>query len=377
MDDESDDKNHNFSEAPQILEMIFFDNIVYSLQKSGGISRFWSKITEPYLLSDQFIEREDATQNIYRHEQHLMYRLPDHRLPKSLARYLNFRLSLRDERHVFHSSYFRINRSPSAINVTTVHDLIYERFVSGLASRIHIAQKRRSLEMADCIVCVSEHTRKDLLEYYPLTRDKRVLVIPNGVDALPAELTNQSVSMTVRQAAEGGDFFLYVGHRGSCKGFDHVYQALRLCGPSWRCIIVGGALVQQERADIAAAGLKNRVVPVGRVTDAELAFLYSQAGFFFFPSLYEGFGIPPLEAMKQGCPVLASNRSSIPEVVGDAGVLFDPDDVSSLENGLSEILLPSARNSLIAKGRQRADIFSWNSAIDQYRTLYTELLNGR
>jgi mannosyltransferase len=357
--------------------MIVFDNIVYSLQKSGGISRFWSKITEPYLFSEQFVERKDATQNIYRHEQHPMYRLPDHRLPKSLARYLNFRLSLRDQTHIFHSSYFRVNRSPSAINVTTVHDLIYERFVSGLASRIHIAQKRQSLELADCIVCVSEHTRKDLYEYYPTTREKRVLVIPNGVDALATEAPNKSISMTVRQAAEAGNFFLYVGHRGSCKGFDRVYQALRILGHHWRCIVVGGALEERERADIAASGLSDHIVPVGRVSDAELTFLYKQAGFFFFPSLYEGFGIPPLEAMQQGCPVLASNRSSIPEVVGDAGVLFDPDDVSSLENGLSEIFLPSTRNSLIAKGRQRADIFSWNAAIDQYRTLYTELLNGR
>lgn len=355
--------------------MIVFDNIVYSLQKSGGISRFWSKITEPYLPSEQFIERKDATQNIYRYEQHPIYRLPDHRLPKSLARYLNFRLSFRDEPHVFHSSYFRVNRSPSAINVTTVHDLIYERFASGLASRIHIAQKHQSLELADCIVCVSEHTRKDLLEFYPFTRDKRVLVIPNGVDALSTEAPDKSISMTVRQTAEAGDFFLYVGHRGNCKGFDRVYQVLRMLGHHWRCIVVGGALKEQERADIAALGLSDRIVPVGRVSDTELSFLYIKACFFFFPSLYEGFGIPPLEAMRQGCPVLASNRSSIPEVVGNAGVLFDPDDAASLENGLYEILLTSTRNRLKERGYQRANVLNWNSAVDQYRKLYTELLN--
>lgn len=357
--------------------MIIFDNIVYSLQKSGGISRFWSKITEPYLASGQFIERNDVTQNIYRHEQRPVNQLPDHRLPKPLARYLNFRLSLRDQTHIFHSSYFRVNRSPSAINVTTVHDLIYERFVSGLASRIHTAQKRQSLEVAECIVCVSEHTRKDLYEYYPITRDKRVLVIPNGVDALATEAPDKSISMTVRQAADAGNFFLYVGHRGSCKGFDRVYQALRILGHQWRCIVVGAALEKQERADIAALGLEDHIMPVGRVSDAELAFLYKQADFFFFPSLYEGFGIPPLEAMQQGCPVLASNRSSIPEVIGDAGILFDPDDASSLEHGLSAILLPSIRDSLVKEGYQRANIFSWNSTVDQYRSIYTELLNGR
>ena len=229
--------------------MIVFDNIVYSLQKSGGISRFWSKITEPYLFSERFIERKDAIQNIYRQEQHPKFRLPDHFLPKTIARYLNFRHKLPGETHVFHSSYFRVNKSPSAINITTVHDLIYERFVGGLSSRIHIAQKRHSLELADCIVCVSEHTRRDLYEYYPVTRDKRVLVIPNGVDALTTETSNKSISPTVRQVAGAGNFFLYVGHRGSCKGFDRVYQALRMLGPQWRCIVVGGAFEERERAE--------------------------------------------------------------------------------------------------------------------------------
>jgi len=358
--------------------MLVFDNIVYSLQKSGGISRFWSKITEPYLDSASFIESADATTNLYRRGQRPAHLLPDHRGFRTLARYRNFRLRFGDTSHIFHSSYYRLNRAPAAINVTTIHDLIYERFGgSGLGSRLHIAQKRQSLAAADCIVCVSEHTRKDLLAYYPLTRDKLVLVIPNGVDPVPPVLSGDAVGASVQAAAEGGDFFLYVGHRGSCKGFDRVYQALRLCGPRWRCIVVGSALEPEEQAAIAAAGLAARVIPVGRVTDAELTFLYGHAGFFFFPSLYEGFGIPPLEAMQQGCPVLASNRSSIPAVVGDAGVLFDPDDVASLERGLATIQAPQARAELAMLGRQRATAFSWQSAVDQYRSLYQELLDAR
>ena len=356
--------------------MLIFDNIVYSLQRSGGVSRFWSKITEPYVDNAHFIERKDATDNLYRHTQQLAHTLPDHHLFKKISRYLNFRLPFNGEKHIFHSSYYRINRAPGAINVTTIHDLIYERFGSGLGNRLHIIQKRQALAAADCIVCVSEHTRKDLLAYYPITREKRVLVIPNGVEAVPPITSGSGVGTTVQAAVDQGDFFLYVGHRGSCKGFDRVYQALRLCDPNWRCIVVGTGLQEQELAIIASHGLTERIVPVGRITDAELTFLYSRAGFFFFPSLYEGFGIPPLEAMQQGCPVLASNRSSIPEVVGDAGVLFDPNDSTSLEHGLAEILSPATRERLIAQGRQRADSFSWRSATDQYSTLYNSLLNG-
>jgi mannosyltransferase len=357
--------------------MIVFDNIVYSLQRSGGVSRFWSKITEHFLASAPFIERQDATQNLYRREQqHPARRLPDHRLPKPLARYLNFSISTKDQAHVFHSSYYRVNRAPGAINVTTVHDLIYERFGRGLASRVHIAQKRQSLAAADCIVCVSEHTRKDLHAFYPLTLDKRVLVIPNGVDPVTAP-ADAEVRTVVRQAAESERFFLYVGHRGSCKGFDRVYRALKLCEHTWRCIVVGAALEPQEQDEIAAAGLSSRIVAIGRVSDAELNYLYSRAGFFFFPSLYEGFGIPPLEAMQQGCPVLASNRSSIPEVVGEAGILFDPDDPASLEQGLAKVQAPATRAHLIKTGRQRAALFGWTAAANQYQALYADLLDGR
>lgn len=355
--------------------MIVFDNIVYSLQGSGGVSRFWSKITKPYLNRSPFIERSDATDNLYRREQQIKHTLPDHGLFKTLSRYLDFRIGFGGAPHIFHSSYYRLNRVANAINITTIHDLIYERFGSGPGSILHIAQKRRALAAADCIVCVSEHTRKDLFTYYPQTRDKRVLVIPNGVDMLPQMKSDSGVDASVQAAVDKGNFFLYVGHRGSCKGFDRVYQALHFCGPSWRCIVVGADLQEQELASIAGNGLTDRIVHVGRVSDAELAFLYERATFFFFPSLYEGFGIPPLEAMQQGCPVLASNRSSIPEVVGEAGVLFDPDDSASLEQGLAEIFLPSTRKRLIAQGRQRAKSFSWNSASDQYNALYNSLLN--
>ena len=357
--------------------MLVFDNIVYSLQSSGGISRFWSKITQPYLESAPFIERADATRNLYRGTQHLAHRLPDHRFVKPVSRYMNFRMKFGGKRHVFHSSYYRLNRVGGAVNVTTIHDLIYEQFGRGLASRLHIMQKRQSLAAADCIVCVSEHTRKDLFKYYPLTRDKRVVVIPNGVDPAPPFSSSEAIRPTVQTAAEEGDFFLYVGHRGSCKGFDRVYEALRLCGPRWRCIVVGAPLEAHEQAEIAAAGLTHQVVPVGRVSDPELTFLYSRAGFFFFPSLYEGFGIPPLEAMQQGCPVLASDRSSIPEVVGDAGVLFDPDDRASLERGIAEILLPATSERLRSLGRRRAATFSWSVAVEQYRALYAALLDDR
>lgn len=353
--------------------MLVFDNIVYSLQKTGGVSRFWSKITEPYLNSAIFVERSDATANIYRQGLSLSRRYSDHPVFKIVSRYVNFNKRFATTPYIFHSSYYRVNNAQGAINVTTVHDLIYERFGFGMASKLHIAQKRRSLASADCIVCVSEHTRKDLHDYYPITLKKRVVVIPNGVDLCGGGGAT-TIPNDIKVASESGSYFLYVGHRGECKGFDRVYQALAHCPTDWRCIVVGDWLTVAEKASIRSAKLTDRVIPVGRVSDTALNFLYGHAKFFFFPSLYEGFGIPPLEAMKHGCPVLASNRSSVPEVVGDAGILFDPDDAGSLAAGVQNLLSSDIRDGLIQKGHVRAADFSWRRVVDTYRDLYDELL---
>lgn len=355
--------------------MLIFDNIVYSLQISGGVSRFWSKITEPHLNSSIFIERDDARDNIYRRMQTIKNLYPDHFLIKKISRYTNFRKFFSDTPYVFHSSYYRINSVPGVINVTTVHDLIYERFGSGIGCYLHIAQKRRSLAAADCIVCVSEHTRKDLHYYYPETRDKRVVVISNGVDQCKDGDTS-TIPTAIKETAASSPFFLYVGHRGECKGFDRVYQALSYCPSGWRCVVVGDWLSAHEKAEIRSLGLTDRVIAVGRVSDVSLNFLYATAQFFFFPSLYEGFGIPPLEAMQHGCPVLASNRSSIPEVVGDAGVLFDPYDLGSLALGIESVMSRDIRNVIVAKGHLRVADFSWQRAVNAYRHLYDELLNA-
>jgi glycosyltransferase involved in cell wall biosynthesis len=115
-------------------------------------------------------------------------------------------------------------------------------------------------------------------------------------------------------------------------------------------------------------------VNTGRIADFELNYLYGHARFFFFPSLYEGFGIPPLEAMQAGCPVLTSDRSSIPEVIGNAGVFFDPDDMESLRRGLSTILNDRTAAALVELGIQRASQFGWEPVVGAYSKLYRSIL---
>ena len=356
---------------------LVFDNVVYCLQRSGGVSRFWSKIIQPYICdnSSLFIDRGECNNNIYRQDIKIAPKvcMRDHLFPIKIARYLNFNQRFFDDKYVFHSSYFRINDVPGCLNITTVHDLIYEKFVSGIGSALHLHQKVVALHKSDCIVCVSEHTRKDLLEHYPFCSDKNIAIIPNGVAGFYK--SNLYTDLFQRKSIKGSkSYFLYVGHRGGCKGFSLILDVLDYLEGSLQCVVVGDPFTSDELIKVDAWVKKKNILNVGRVSDTELNELYSHASFFFFPSLYEGFGIPPLEAMMSGCPVLASNRSSVPEVVGDAAILFDPADLASLKSGLSRVLQADVREKLIALGTARADIFSWESVVQRYAALYSRLL---
>lgn len=351
---------------------LVFDNIIFSLQRSGGGSRVWANIIRPHLQRPDctIIEREGAVQNLYRKSLDIAAPRADHCLPLQLSRYVNFNSNFAtSDRLIFHSSYFRVNRARKCINVTTVHDMIYEKFRSGPSAWIHKHQKWTALQNSEVIVCVSEHTKRDLLEFYPFCANKRLLVIPNGVDADKfAAVESPESTPSCRP------YFLYIGHRGHLKGFKLVFDALDRINSEFECVVVGDAFTDEENRAIAQRKLTERVRNIGRISDIELARQYAQASFFFFPSLYEGFGLPPLEAMAAGCLVVAADRSSVPEVVGDAAILFNPDDLDSLNAAMAKVGRDSIRQYLINKGFERVKHYTWAGASKAYAELYDELL---
>lgn len=256
--------------------------------------------------------------------------------------------------------------------VLTVYDMIQERYPSNTVAWYGVAERKRSaVNRVEHIFCISENTRRDLLDIHHLP-DERVTVTYLGYDALPLS------GLTAAELVGNSPFLLYVGSRHGYKNFSglaRAYATSNWLKENFRIVCFGGGAISPgEREMLSALGLsETHVVHIGGGDD-RLAALYGGAAAFVYPSRYEGFGIPPLEAMSLGCPVICSRTSSIPEVVGDAGEYFAPDNDESIRHAIERVLQSSARRrELIGLGRARCEIFSWErcarETLDVYRRL--------
>jgi glycosyltransferase involved in cell wall biosynthesis len=254
--------------------------------------------------------------------------------------------------------------------VVTVWDMIHELFPAELDPHgRHAEEKGRAIMAAQAVICISENTRNDLLERYAVAPDKvRVTHLASEIDE---RLANGPESVPERR------YFLYLGLRYGYKNFDGLVAAfarMLSARPNIALCVVGAPFSSTEKKRITELGLGEAIEHYEQVSDAHLAKLYHHSVAFVYPSLYEGFGIPPLEAMACGTPVVASNRSSIPEVIGDAGLLFDPDNTDELTDILITLVDDSSeRERLIAKGHQRAKAFSWDKTVSQTLEIYREV----
>ncbi len=250
--------------------------------------------------------------------------------------------------------------------VLTVYDFIHERFAAQLDPEgVHAAAKREALLAADLLLCISESTRRDLLDLYPaLEARARVIPLASGLD--------ESAGCGPEPVPER-PYFLYVGSRAPYKNFGTLLEAFaRVRGRDAALCVAGPGFTESESRRMAELNLNGSVIHYGYASDAHLAKLYRHSVALVYPSLYEGFGIPPLEAMACGAPVVALNSSSLPEVVGGAGVLVDRPTADVFADAMRMLLdYPSERGRLAEKGRERAARFSWERTaaltFDAYR----------
>ena len=279
---------------------------------------------------------------------------------------------------LIHETYFFPYRlgPKRARRVITIHDMIHEKFASSFPNADKTAgYKAKAAERADHVICVSESTRRDAIEILGLPPEK-ITVVHHGFAFMGIEGGD---AIAVLSQAIARPFLLYVGHRGGYKNFLRLldaYAGSKALIDSFDLVCFGGDPLQADELQaIHRFGLQDGRVLQLTGSDELLSSLYSKASAFIYPSLYEGFGIPPLEAMAHDCPVICSQTSSIPEVVGNAGEYFDPASVESIRGAIEKVMNSEAlRNTLTLNGRERLKQFCWDRCAAETFNIYKNLL---
>jgi glycosyltransferase involved in cell wall biosynthesis len=253
--------------------------------------------------------------------------------------------------------------------------MIHELFASELDPHGEIAAAKKSCVLAaDAILCNSEHTKQDLLTYFPEVEGRvRVTLLA---------ATIPSPSAAALERAKGfRPYFLYVGGRSSYKNFRSLLAVWKRFAPMHPGIdlrVVGSRWLPHELQELAQSGVQESIVHHGAAADDELPALYRHSIGLVYPSKYEGFGMPPLEAMSCGTAVICARSSSLPEVCGDAALYFDPAQPDSLLAQLQTLVESnSTREECIRRGALQAQQFSWDKTAAQTLDLYRQLTGDK
>ncbi|MBI4667366.1 MAG: glycosyltransferase family 4 protein [Nitrospinae bacterium] len=270
---------------------------------------------------------------------------------------------------IFHAPHYVLPYFMKTPAVVTVHDAIHVIDPSyGFAARTYARVMIGSaVKRARAVITVSQRTKEDLVELFEARGDK-IRVIPNGGGGDFTRPPEPVIISTLSQMGIQPGYFLFVGSDRPHKNQKAVAEVLNRLDNSFRFAIAGRTRPEARKI---FEKFGSRVTFVDFVDKTRMAALYSGAAALLFPSYHEGFGLPPLEAMACGTPVVASNRSSIPEVVGDAAVLVDPDDYESMAYQLREIAMDNRyRAELARKGHERVKIFSWRKMAEATLEVY-------
>jgi mannosyltransferase len=347
---------------------IVLDNIIFSIQSAGGVSVYWYSLVKFFQKNSDDLYYLDSIEdkNIFKNKltfyQKNVISKQDFRC--FYSRYENPKYKF-DEKHIFHSSYYRISNHTRAINVLTIHDFIYEKKLRGIKRIPHVLQKYYSLIKAKAIICISNSTCNDMYELYPFTKKKMVKVIHNGFDIQ---------SYFFKGHTNYKNYVLFVGGRTGYKNFYKAIEAVSLL-KNINLFIVGSHLNDKE-VNFLELKLRNKYKHYFNVDNSTLRDLYANAICLLYLSEYEGFGIPVLEAMASGCPVIGLNKSSIPEVAGKAAILFDTCDIYLISKEIFNLANDhSFRNSIIEKGLRQSSQFSWDKCAKETFDLYSKLMN--
>jgi glycosyltransferase involved in cell wall biosynthesis len=352
------------------------DGVIYQYQATGGISRLFTETLPRICTLDEAVRMTLFTTGLliqeppsHPHIRHVKIGDPGPHLrpatmwPPFMTRVKRIwfgSLVGSGRGRIWHSTYFtRPPQTWKGLQAVTVPDMIYERFpdlFTGEGSDRFREERKQCVLAADAVLCISEATRRDVQEFYGVNEDRLHVVHLACSDVfrpLPA-----------REGDAGTPFFLYVGSRAHYKNFQGLLDAYS----KWsdrsgvKLLVVGPAWTTEEGRRLDELGISGRVEVLTDVRDEALCVLYNQATAFIYPSLYEGFGIPLLEAMACGCPVIASRIPSTVEIAGDCPIYFETHQPDSLLEAL-DTAVTEGRDSMRARmGLKHVERFSWKKS---------------
>lgn len=367
---------------------ILYDHQCYTYQDYGGVSRYYTELIR-HLKQNNLAQPKVAIK--YSNNQYLnslkevgskpflsKYQFKGKKL---LLDVLNRRISNKiismGNFDIFHPTYFNpyfLNHLKNKPFVITVHDMTHELFPDKMNKWDKSSEHKKLLvNKAKKIICVSNNTKNDLIKLFQ-AEEENIKVIYHGNSLNYKRDLQFESSLKLPEK-----FILYVGSRKYYKNFIFMIKALADLikeGNDLKLICAGGGKFSKDEIKLfTELKIWNKIIQLN-VNDKILGALYSNASCFVFPSLYEGFGIPILEAFSCGCPVICSNSSSLPEIGGDAAEFFDPKDLQAIRNAVEIVLTDQdKRKKMISLGFKRLKNFNWEKSAMQTFELYKECLN--
>ncbi len=343
--------------------MITIDGIVFSLQRHGGISVYFHQLLR-YLAEERQTVRCLIEEPTMAGPGTLPLGASVLRRPaRRLERFRRCRVD--EPQTIFHSSFYRRPSGPVKATVVTVYDFIYERCERGPRLWIQREQKRAAIRAAQAVICISQATKDDLLELIGETPGQQIHVIPCGVGEAFRQLSLDPAPVP---------YVLFVGKRRGYKNFTQLVHAM-VHLPELELVCVGGEPTFTDEMNDIPESVTRRVRHVGFLSDEELNVMYAQAVCLAYTSLYEGFGIPVLEAMRAGCPVVSVECAAVLEVGQDALSVVRDRDPRNMAEAIRRTA-SSDRDAIVRRGLELAQGSSWSErhrhTLEVYRSLGTD-----
>ncbi|MBI3520534.1 MAG: glycosyltransferase family 4 protein [Bacteroidetes bacterium] len=364
---------------------IAYDSQIFRMQQHGGISKYFVKLIEALKKIETSIEITTVagiTPNEHLLESDITFsgtsfnclkrQLMVNRFYDFSETYNTFieKKALSDPTiDVIHQTYngYELYLPKNVKTVITIHDLIYEKYPHDFSDTDdYLWRKKKSINAADHIICVSKNTQSDLIKYYQVDIHKTT-VVHHGVDDFE--------SQTKRMIKE--DYILFVGKREGYKNFGKVLRAYALSSfkNQAKLICFGSHAFNEEELKLMSELQISDRVSYHKGSDADLINLYQYATFFVYPSIYEGFGLPVLEAMANNCPVICSDSSSLPEVTNNSALAIDCENSEELQKAMDKLFKDrELRDNLVKLGKQNVKQFTWQATALKTLKVYQNLV---